>query len=202
MGKIISGILVFLAAVPLLAFQETGDVPAETRAADRLPRVYIALGVGYHFKSDQYFKQVYDSGGVNYTVDMGYWLNRKFALGIKLNYLHKTGKTLLLKSETFLRQIPLMGYLKAGFGIGRDWRWYVSGGIGYIFFKEESYIGTIKSSQFGWEIESGVEYTFKRNLYFLSAWGYQSFRKTFPGLDETQELGGIGIRVGIGVRLF
>jgi len=200
MGKLISGILILLAAVPLWAYQEAGDVSAQTAASDRLPGFYIALGVGYHSKSDQYYKEVYDSGAVNYTADVGCWLNRNLALGIKLSYFHKSGRTVLLKSETTLSQIPLMGYVKAGSGIGRAFQGYVSVGLGNLFFKEESYIGVIKSSRFGWEIEAGLEYSFKRNLYFLSALGYQSSRKTFTGFNETQQLGGISIRVGVGVR--
>jgi hypothetical protein len=202
MGKLISGIMILLAAVPLWAYQEAGDVSEQTAASDRVSGFYIAVGVGYHSKSDQFYKEVYDSGAVNYTADVGCWLNRNLALGIKLSYLHKMGKTVLLKSETTLSQIPLMGYVKAGFGIGRAWQGYVSVGLGNLFFKEESYIGTIKGSRFGWEIETGLEYSFKRNLYFLSALGYQSSRKTFSGLTETQQLGGIGIRVGVGVRFF
>ncbi len=162
-------------------------------------RLYIALGVGYHMKSDRYFKQVYGNGTANYTIEAGYWVMRNLALGIKLNYLHKKGKTLLLQSETSLRQIPVMGYLKAGFGFGGGWRAYGALGFGYLFFKEESYIGTIEDSHPGWGLESGLEYSFTRNLYFVGAIGFQSFRKSFPGLGETQQLGGVDIRVGIGI---
>jgi opacity protein-like surface antigen len=164
--------------------------------------LYIALAVGYHMKSDQYFKQVYDNGTANYTVEVGYWLIRNLAVGIKLNYLHKKGKTLLLQSETSLRQIPVMGYLKAGFGLGRGWRGYAALGFGYLFFKEESYIGVIEDSHPGWGLESGLEYSFTKNLYLLCAVGFQSFKKTFSGLSETQQLGGVDIRVGIGISVF
>jgi len=165
-------------------------------------RLYIALAVGYHIKSDRYFKQVYDNGTANYTAEAGYWLMRNLAVGIKLNYLHKKGKTLLLHSETSLRQIPVMAYLKTGFGLGRGWRGYGALGFGYLFFKEESYIGTIEDSHPGWGLESGLEYSFTKNLYFLGAVGFQSYKKTFAGLNETQQLGGVDIRVGIGIRFF
>ena len=203
MKKIIFAVLVFSAAVSLFPFQETGDkiIKRET-ALDRLPRLYFALGVGYHFKSDPYFKQVYDNGTANYTAEVGYWVMRNLALGMKLSYLHKKGRTLLFKSETSLRQIPVMGYLKAGFAIGRGWRGYGSFGMGCLFFKEESYIGIVEDSHFVWAIETGVEYSFIKNLYFLCAVGYQSSRKTFPALNETQQLGGVDIRVGIGVGVF
>jgi hypothetical protein len=164
--------------------------------------VYIALGVGYHVKSDQYFKQVYGNGTVNYTADVGYWVMRNLAVGIKLSYLHKKGKTLLLQSETSLWQIPVMGYLKAGFGLGPSWQGYGALTFGYLFFKEESYIGTIKDSHPGWGLESGLEYLFTKNLYLLCAVGFQSFKKTFSGLNETQQLGGVDIKVGIGIRVF
>jgi len=158
--------------------------------------------VGYHVKSDQYFKQVYGNGTANYTAEAGYWLNKNLALGIKLSYLNKKGKTLLLQSETSLRQIPVMGYLKAGFGLGRGWKGYGALGFGYIFFKEESYIGTIEDSAPGWGVESGLEYSFTRKLYLLCAVGFQSFKKTFSELNETQQLGGAAIRIGIGIRVF
>jgi hypothetical protein len=165
-------------------------------------RLYIALAVGYHVKSDQYFKQVYGNGTVNYTVEAGYWFIKNLALGIKLSYLNKKGKTLLLQSETSLRQIPVVGYLKAGFGLGRGWKGYGALGFGYIFFKEESYIGTIEESAPGWGLESGLEYSFTRKLYLLCAVGFQSFKKTFSELNETQQLGGVDIRLGIGIRVF
>jgi hypothetical protein len=264
MKKIIFAALFFLAAAPLLLFQETGDVfennqkflrgglnqwvsgsvgqwvssmigkrsyeflimmprphpetnenqhkrfaqhigsprrgaPGRRR---QIPRLYFALAVSYHVKSDQYFKQVYGNGTANYTAEAGYRLIRNLAVGIKLSYLHKKGKTLLLQSETSLRQIPVMGYLKAGFGLGRGWQGYGALGFGYLFFKEESYIGTIEDSHPGWGLESGLEYSFTRNLYFLWAVGFQSFKKTFSGLNETQQLGGVDIRVGIGIRVF
>jgi hypothetical protein len=164
--------------------------------------VYIALGVSYHIKDDQYFKQVYDNGTANYTVEAGYWLMRSLAVGIKLSYLHKTGKTLLLRSETSLWQIPVMGYLKLGFRLARRWRVYGALDFGYLFFKEESYIGAIEDSQPGWGLESGLEYSFTKTLYLLGAVGFQSFKKTFPGLNETQQLGGVDIRIGIGIKVF
>jgi opacity protein-like surface antigen len=162
--------------------------------------LYTALGFGYQFKSDQYFKLVYDNGLVDYTADVGYWFGKHIASGIKVSYSSKKGKTVLLKSETRLRQIPVVGYLKAGLEIGKKWQGYISLGIGYMFFKEESYIGKIKESQFGWEIESGIEYSFAKNFYFLCAARYQSFKKTFPEINETHQLGGTDLRLGIGMR--
>ncbi|MGD2084938.1 MAG: outer membrane beta-barrel protein [Candidatus Aminicenantes bacterium] len=258
MKKIIFTLLFFLAAAPLLLFQETNTVfknnnaPVQKKGRGRMtnykqitkkmahelheltripdkketsimtafnqkllpgvqgggflekspPGLYMALAVGYHGKSDQYFKQVYGNGTANYTVEAGYWLIRNLAVGIKLSYLNKKGKTLLLQSETSLRQVPVMGYLKAGFGLARGWKGYGALGFGYIFFKEESYIGTIEDSAPGWGLESGLEYSFTKKLYLLWAVGFQSFKKTFPELNETQQLGGVDIRIGIGIRVF
>ena len=213
MKKTTFAVLFFLAVVPVLLFQETEDVLKNNQKLLRgvqgggfleksPPGLYINLAVGYHIKSDQYFKQIYDNGTANYTVEAGYWLMRSLAVGIKLSYLHTTGKTLLLQSETSLWQIPVMGYLKAGFKLARRWRVYGAVDFGYLFFKEESYIGTIEDSQPGWGLESGLEYYFTKTLYLLGAVGFQSFKKTFPGLSEAQQLGGVDIRLGIGIRVF
>ena len=162
--------------------------------------MYTALGFGFQFKSDEYFKQVYHNGIVDYTADVGYWIKKNIALGIKVSYLSKKGETLFYKSETRLKQIPVVVYLKGGVKIRKRMLGYVSLGIGYIFFKEESYIGKIDEKQFGWEIESGIEYPFVRKLYVLCAVRYQSFKKSFPEMNETHQLGGTDIRLGLGIR--
>jgi opacity protein-like surface antigen len=185
MKKIILVIFSFLLVTPLFP----GDA-----------KMYTALGFGYQFKSDEYFKEVYNNGTVDYTADVGYWIKKNIALGVKVSYLSKKGETSFYKSETHLKQIPVVGYLKAGLEIGKKLQGYVSLGMGYMFFKEESYIGTIDEKQFGWEIESGVEYSFAKQLYVLCAARYQSFKKTFPEMNETHQLGGTDIRLGIGIR--
>jgi opacity protein-like surface antigen len=185
MKKIIFVIFSFLLVIPLFPVKK---------------KFYTALGFGYQFKSDQYFKLVYDNGMVDYTADLGYWFGKHIASGIKVSYSGEKGETALLKSETRLKQIPVVGYVKAGLEIGKKWQGYVSLGMGYMFFKEESYIGTVKESQFGWEIESGIEFSFAKRFYFLGAARYQSFKKTFPEMNETHQLGGTDIRLGLGIR--
>jgi hypothetical protein len=161
---------------------------------------YTALGLGIQYKSDQYFKEVYDNGIAAYTLDAGYWFDKNMGVGIKASCLKKTGETSLMKAKTDLKQTPVFGYFKVGMRLGKSLLGYASAGLGCLFFKEVSYIGRVTDTQFGWEAESGLEYSFKKRFYLLGAANYQSFKKNFVELHETQQLGGLTFRLGIGIR--
>ena len=161
--------------------------------------MYAALGAGYHSKSDPYYEKVYGEGTVNTTLDLGVRVSGNLALGIKVSYFAKQGETLLFQEEARLRQIPAAVYAKAFIPMGKKFRGYASLGTAYLFYKEESYIGRITDGHFGWEIEGGLEYLLGKNLYLLSALRHQSFRVSFADIEETQQLGGTDLRLGIGV---
>lgn len=161
-------------------------------------RLYFAVALSYQWKSDKYYQLVYDKGVLNYLTDAGYWFSNNFASGIKVSYLTNRGETSLLKKETKLRQISVMVYIKAA--IGRKLKSYFSLGAGYLFFKEESYIATVDESHIGWEGEIGFEFSLTESLYLMGSLRNQSFRKSFPELGETQQLGGKDLRIGIGFR--
>ena len=163
-------------------------------------RFFTSLGYGWHNNSDQYAEQVYDNWSTCLVLDAGYWFSEHFAAGIRMGYSTMNGETALLKSETSLRHIPVTAYGKAGGKINEKWLGYISVGIGYMLFREESYMGKVEDAQFGWEVDSGVEFSPATNVYFLAAIRYQSFRKKFPRMSETHQLGGTDIRLGVGIR--
>lgn len=158
--------------------------------------IYIALSLGWHWKDDVYHNLVYDRAAINYTADAGYRLGRTISLGVKLTGLSQKGETTLWAEETELRQTSLLAYLKAG--VGKRFRGYVSLGVGYLFYKEESYIDRVDESLLGWEVEAGTEFFLSRHLFLVLALRHLSFRKEFVELSETQQLGGSEVRLGLG----
>lgn len=161
------------------------------------PRINLALTGGFIWKHDTRFKKIYGQGIPDITLDGCYYFNNAIGMGIKGSFRKKNGKTTVLHQPTKFHEFPLIGYVRGI--VGDKVQFYISAGGGIIFVHEKSYIGDVKTHAPGAELETGLNFNFFDHFYITGAFRALFFNKNRSSIHTMQELGGYGIRAGIGL---
>jgi hypothetical protein len=157
----------------------------------------LALTSGYVWKrDDDLFKEVYGHGIFNIaTVDGCYYPCTNWGLGAKIGFWQRHGKTTCFQECTRLKELPLLGYVRAR--IGHMLQAYASLGAGVIFAREKSYLGCAKEHTGIAEVEIGATCNFD-NVFVTGALDFL-FPKQPHCKREATTFGGYGLRGGIGI---
>lgn len=167
----------------------------ETDALDN-PCFTTALTAGYAFKRDCIFKEVYNHGVVNaITADGCYYPWDLWGIGAKVSYWRAHGRTTFLKKCTLLQEVPFTVYARRMFNVLCDLRLYASLGAGFVWMKEESYLGRVRTVKGVGEIEVGATYPLWRCLGITGAFRYLFPRQKQCG--QKVQVGGYDLRAGL-----
>lgn len=156
-----------------------------------------AFCAGYVFKHDCSFKEVYGHGTINaITADGCYYPWERWGFGAKLSYWRKKGRTAFLQLHTLAQQVPFTVYLRRRKELDCGLQLYASLGVGGIWTKEKSYLGTVRFTKAIGELEGGVRYSMWHGVGLTGAVRYLFPPQKQDGQKVT--VGGVDLRVGIG----
>lgn len=164
---------------------------------DSYTRFSNALTSGYVFKHNARFQEVYGHGIVNIiTGDGYYYFCKHWGLGATLGYWRAQGTTNFLQQHTLLQQVPLTIVGKGQYTFDYGFKLYGALGAGFIWTKEKSYLGDVKTTKGIGTLEVGLNYQVWRFIEMTAA-----FRYLFPPQNQaghTIDVGGCDLRAGIG----
>ena len=155
------------------------------------------VSAGYVFKRDSLFKEVYGLGTVNViTADGCYYPWRYWGIGTKVGYWQANGHTTILKQSSLSQEVPVTFYVRARKNFTCRLQGYASVGVGFIWMREESYLGSVRQLKGIGEAEIGLRCNLWRCLDFTRGFRYLFPRQLTHGIQA--DVGGLDLRGGIG----
>lgn len=129
-----------------------------------LPKESVKLGAyaGYFRQADSQFRQIYGEDAI-YGLKLGIKIWNNFSIWLSGMQYRKTAQTTLLEDITTLTVNPIHLSLRYTFKLGRV-NPYLQGGFTYLFFNEESDIGTVKDEGKGYSADGGIEFKVSSNF--------------------------------------
>ena len=162
--------------------------------------VFGELGLGYRTIADSNLTDVYGSGGLNFSLNLGYKIGHPFTLLLETGYFSKEGKTIGLEEKTTFSYIPFI--LKGRYNINSgNLTPYVGAGVGYVAYKvknDSPFLEDVSKGTMGFVVETGVCYKIQENFGFLLNAGYL-YAKAKP-FDVERNIGGVLFSAGLRVK--
>ena len=162
-------------------------------------RINVLVCIENQWKSDSDFDRFYGMSIPGVTLEAGFEAKPWLIFGASTGYFSRTGKTSVLKEETRFRQIPILFFVRSSYG--QRLRAMAALTAGWLFFREQSYIGIVEDQPFGWGTEIGCEFDLNKNIFIAGALRFLHFQFRDPESLEEQQLGGSELRLGIGIHL-
>ena len=193
MKKLTVWLLVLFVGV---AFSNMKAMAQETNSEScAVKKFSLSVGAGMRSFSEQLYKDIYDSSGVTYNVDLGFKFGKSLEAFLHTDYFSKTGELTYTKEETKLKIIPVeLGaryLIKVGNGCSLFP--YIGAGAGYYMYKEENVIGTVDEKKIGFFAEGGLRF-YLMSSFFIDA----KVKNVFLKVDDLQ-LGGFAFMGAIGI---
>lgn len=153
-----------------------------------LPKDSVKLGAyaGYFRQADSQFRQIYGEDAI-YGVKLGIRIWNNFSIWLSGMQYRKTAKTTLLEDITTLTVNPVHLSLRYTFRLGKV-NPYLQGGFTYLFYNEESDIGSVKEEGRGFSADGGIE--FKISSHFTIDVGAKYSQVTVKPTTVEADLGG------------
>lgn len=168
-----------------------------TRLLGTSGRFDLSVALGNQWKSDSDFKRFYGKSIPGVMLEAGFKATSWLTLGASAGFFSRTGKTSVLKEEIRFRQIPVLFYFRGRYG--RRLRATAALTAGWLFFREQSYIGTVNGKPFGWGGEIGCEFDLNKTFFMTGGLRFLQFQLRDPESSEKQQLGGSDLRLGFGI---
>jgi hypothetical protein len=157
---------------------------------------YISARVSYFQPSDEFFKNIYGSGGC-YGGEISFEIYKGLHIWGGTEYFSKKGKLTFTKEDTEIRITPFFGGLKYVFP-GSTINPYIGVGVGYFQFKESNILGTVEEGEIGYLGKAGLILRLIKSL-IVDVFADYSICKTQP-FEIEADLGGLKAGVAIGIE--
>lgn len=186
--------LIFSQEIDPYRYNANGLTKDSTMAAPVQQNVFITTG--FVWIRDKSLKSVYGGGIANLITLDSFWHWGNNGIGAKVSYLREDAKVANENEAKRLFEIPAIVYVRKQFGKGLQP--YISLGAGILYTRQIGFIGGNQSVVGGIDAEVGLNFSLFDNLFISTALDYLWFQKRGAELNETVQLGGIGLRAGLG----
>lgn len=153
------------------------------------PKNILKLGAyaGYFKPEGEWVSSIYKEDVV-YGVKLGVRVWNNLSIWLNGMQYRKTGKTVPLEDITTVTLNPIYLSLRYTFVLGA-FNPYLEGGFTYIYFNEESEIGTTKSEGRGFSADAGIE--LKLSSHFVIDVGVKYSKISVNPTNFDVQLGGL-----------
>lgn len=162
----------------------------------------LSVGVGMRTFSEEAYKDVYDSGGMSFNVELGVKVMGNLEVFLHTDLFSVDGELTYTMEESKMTITPIEVGARYLLKINKDCKPklfpYIGAGAGYYSVKEENFIGTYDESKLGFFAEGGLRY------YIMSSFFADvKFKNVFLKLENDQgdsvEAGGLSYMIGFGI---